>query len=285
MNRELLRTISDEEIERYDTDGVVMLKNMFDADWIALLDKGLENSRNDPTARARVWDRDDAGRTVFYDSQAWQRVPEYERFIFESPCAEIAGRLMSSARVNFFFDAVFCRSPGTQFSTPWHQDEPYWSVKGFDTCSIWMPLVPVAAKSALAVVPGSHRWAEVFRQHDFGAFNPDEEQDINHSDFSGLDVALLPDIDGDLARYQPRSFDMMPGDCLVFNGRAIHGGSGQLPEGRQLKVFNTKWCGDDVRVDFRPWGMDPDHSEVMTEMGLKPGDHLGSALYPTVWQR
>ncbi len=284
MNTELPRSITDDEIEAYDQDGVVMLKGMFDAEWVKLLDKGLDDSLNAPTNRSRYWDRDDAGRTTFYDSQAWLRVPEYRQFVYESPCAEIAGRLMQSDSVNFFFDAVFCRSPGTQFRTPWHQDEPYWSVKGFETCSIWMPLVPVAAKSALAVVPGSHRWAEVYRQHDFGAYNPDGD-DVPHSDFSGVDAELLPDIDADLDRYKPVSFDMEPGDCLVFNGRTIHGGSGQLDDDRELRVFNTKWCGDDVRIEFRSWGMDPDHTQVMTEAGLKPGDRLGTDLYPLIWQR
>ena len=35
------------------------------------------------------------------------------------------------------------RSDGVQFRTSWHQDEPYWSVEGFDTVSIWMPLMDV----------------------------------------------------------------------------------------------------------------------------------------------
>ena len=285
MNTHLPREITAEEIETYDTDGVVMLRGIFDAGWIRLLDDGLTQSLSNPTHRAAVWDRDEAGREMFYDSHAWMRVPAYERFIKQSPCAEITGRLMASNRVNFFFDAVFCRSPGAQFRTPWHQDEPYWSVSGFQTCVVWMPLVPVAATSALAIVPGSHRWAKVYKQADFGAFNPDGAN-IPHSDFSDLDDApVLPDIDAELATYQPLSFDMEPGDALVFNGRCIHGGSGRLAEGKELRVFNTKWCGDDVRVEFKPWGMNPGHSGEMASVGLKPGDRLGTDLYPELWRQ
>ncbi|HMB76349.1 MAG TPA: phytanoyl-CoA dioxygenase family protein [Kiloniellaceae bacterium] len=285
MNRELPRAITDDEIETYGRDGVVMLPGLFDADWIRLLDEGLAASRRAPTKRAAVWDRDVEKREMFYDSHAWQRVPAYARFVTESPCAELAGRLMGAAAVNFFFDAVFCRSPGTQFRTPWHQDEPYWSVSGFQTCSVWMPLVPVTAASAVAVVPGSHRWATVFKQADFGAYDADGS-DVPHSDFSALaDAPPLPDIDGDPETYRPQSFAMQPGDALVFNGRCIHGGSGRLADDRDLRVFNTKWCGDDVRVDFKPWGMNPDHSSEMTAAGLKPGDKLGSDLYPELWRR
>ena len=53
---------------------------------------------------------------------------------------------------------------------------------------------------------------------------------------------------------------MKAGDCVAFNGRIIHGGGGKLPQGKDLRVFNTQWLGDDVRVNFRSYGMDPDHS-------------------------
>jgi ectoine hydroxylase-related dioxygenase (phytanoyl-CoA dioxygenase family) len=78
---------------------------------------------------------------------------------------------------------------------------------------------------------------------------------------------------------------MQPGDCVAFNARIIHGGSGNLAKNRDLKVFNTQWLGDDVRVVFRAEGMDPDHSEIMTRHGLKPGDRPESDLYPLVWTR
>jgi hypothetical protein len=162
MNTDIPRDISAEEIETYHRDGVVLLPAMFDADWIDLLSRGLLANCNAPTNRSRVWDRDAEGRTMFYDSQAWQGVDEYRQFIFESPAAQIAAQLMGSAQINFYFDAVFVRSPGSQFSTPWHQDEPYWSVDGYDTCTIWMPLVPVKRENALAYVPGSHRLDSVF---------------------------------------------------------------------------------------------------------------------------
>ena len=65
----------------------------------------------------------------------------------------------------------------------------------------------------------------------------------------------------------------------------MHGGSGKLDEESELQVFTTKWLGDDVHINFRECGMDPDHSAVMTEVGLKPGDRLGTDLYPQIWPR
>lgn len=285
MNPETIRTITRDEIEEYQRNGVVLISNLFHQNWVDVLTRGIEQNCHEPTYRARVWDRDDQGRTMFWDSQAWQGNPDYQAYIFNSPAAALAGQLMGSSTINFFFDAVFVRSAGSQFRTPWHQDEPYWSVEGYDTCTVWMPLVPVSKHSALAFVPGSHRVDSVFNQYNFGELNPDGKTDVDQVDFSNAAEQEVPDIEADPQRYGVVSWDMEPGDCVVFNSRIMHGGSGRLEDDRDLKVFTTKWLGDDVRIRFRGVGMDPDHSQIMTEYGLKPGDRPGTDLYPRVWER
>lgn len=95
--------------------------------------------------------------------------------------------------------------------------------------------------------------------------------------FSDDDTVPFPDIDEILA------LDMEPGDAVFFNARIIHSGSGNLAPDLGLKVFNTQWLGDDARVCFRPEGMDPDHSQVMTDFGLSDGDRPGGEFYPVVW--
>ena len=279
----LRRPVSNDEIEAFRRDGVTMLPGMFSSSWVDVLRAGLDEHLERPTERARIWDRDAEGRTMFWDSMAWHGVEQYQRFVHESPAAELAGRLLGSSRVHFYFDAVFVRSPGSQFETPWHQDEPYWSISGHDTCTVWMPLVPVAAANALAFVPGSHLGGQVFDQPDFGQLNPDAKADIDHSDFSGIAEADIPDIAADPDRYGVVSWDMEPGDCVVFNSRILHGGSGRLPEDRELRVFTSKWLGDDVRIAFRDVGMDPDFSDMMRAHGLASGDRPGTALLPEVW--
>jgi len=76
---------------------------------------------------------------------------------------------------------------------------------------------------------------------------------------------------------------MEPGDCAVFNSRLLHGGSGLLEPDQELRVFTSKWLGDDVRIAFREEGMDPDFSSMMTDYGLAPGDRPGTDLLPRVW--
>ena len=285
MNDHPPRTITSEEVETFHRDGVVRLAAMFDSDWIELLQAGLAVNSENPTERARVWDRDADGRTMFWDSQAWQGIQEYQQFVFESPAASIAGELMRAKTINFYFDAVFVRSPGSQFTTPWHQDEPYWSVEGYDTCTLWMPLVSVKRDNALAYVPGSHRRNSVFHQYNFGELNPDAKTDVDQVDFAGIGEEKFPDIDADPESFGVVSWDLEPGDCVAFNSRIMHGGSGKLAPDRDLRVFTSKWLGDDVRIKFRECGMDPDHSSIMQAHGLGPGDRPGTDLYPQIWSR
>ncbi len=155
-------------------------------------------------------------------------------------------------------------------------------MEGFDACSVWAPLTAVARKSALEFVRGSHRWQRRFRQTDFGALTGDARDRVRYAEDEG---EPFPDIEANRDDYDILGWDMQPGDIAVFNARIIHGGSGNLDADRDLQVFNTQWLGDDVRVVFRPQGMDPDHSEAMTACGLGPGDRVGGDLYPCVWQR
>ena len=282
MNNELLRPLTTKEVDTYHRDGVVPLRGMFDKDWVELLNKGLDVNCKSPTERSRTWDKDDLGHTMFYDTLAWRKIEEYKKFIFNSPAALICGQLMKSTTINFFFDAVFVRSPGTKFETRWHQDEPYWSIEGYDACTLWMPLVPVKQKNCLSFVPGSHLFKSIFNQKNFGELTGNPKDQV---DFSKVADEKFPDINADPERFGVVSWELQPGDCIAFNGRTMHGGSGKLDNDSNLRVFTTKWLGDDARIKFRNYGMDPDFSSVMIKKGLKSGDRPDTDMYPQIWSK
>ena len=102
MNTDLFRVITLNEVETYHRDGVLLLRGMFDKDWIDLLNKGLDANCESPTERSRIWDRDASGRTMFYDNTAWRDIDEYKKFIFNSPAAQICGQLIKATTINFF---------------------------------------------------------------------------------------------------------------------------------------------------------------------------------------
>lgn len=45
------------------------------------------------------------------------------------------------------YDQVFVKEPGTSSPTPWHQDQPYWPIKGWQIMSFWAALDPVTEES------------------------------------------------------------------------------------------------------------------------------------------
>ncbi len=57
MNTDVPLAITSDEITTYQCDGVALLPEMFDEDWIKLLKQGLYANCENPTDRSRVWDR------------------------------------------------------------------------------------------------------------------------------------------------------------------------------------------------------------------------------------
>ncbi|MFL2806982.1 MAG: phytanoyl-CoA dioxygenase family protein [Paracoccaceae bacterium] len=272
-------TVTTDQIKRFQADGVVFLEGFFPQEYIDSLTKGIQKNLDDPGPRKHVWNNESEGQYTLYDSDNWNRISEYKKVIQKSELKNIAKKFLKTDKVNFFFESIFVRSKGVQFFTPWHQVEPYWSVEGHDTVSIWMPLVDVRKESALAFVPGSHLNRKKYKQQDFGKLNLEKKRDVNRVIFDS-EWETLPDIDADRNKHNVISWEMKAGDCVAFNGRIIHGGGGKLPKGEDLFVFNTQWLGDDVRVNFCSYGMDPDHSKKMKEFRMTSGDRVDSGVYP-----
>ena len=135
----------------------------------------------------------------------------------------------------------------------------------------------------MSFVPGSHHLKSVFKQYNFGDLNPERKKNVDQVDFSEIAEQEFPDINADPERFGTVSWELQPGDCIAFNGRTMHGGSGRLDNDISLKVFTTKWMGDDVRIKFRNYGMDPDFSSLMIKKGLKSGDRPDTDMYPQIW--
>ena len=74
---------------------------------------------------------------VWNDYCNWYRFDEYKDFVFNSPAAEIAGRLTQSYEIRLFHEHILVKEPKTSEPTPWHHDQPYYCVDGEQVCSIW----------------------------------------------------------------------------------------------------------------------------------------------------
>ena len=267
------------EIEAFRRDGVVVLRGVF-ADWVEVMRAGVARNMAEPGPYAS--DNAVSEGRFFDDYCNWQRIPEFERVVRESPAAELAARVMQSRRAQFFHDHVLVKDAGTPKATPWHQDAPYYFVTGGQTVSLWMPLDEVGDAS-LRFIAGSHRWPQMVRPVSWA----------DDSDFydGGQDWAPVPDpdgepdgepdgdLDGDPGKNRVLEWPMQPGDVVLFDYRTVHGARGNPGAGRR-RALSLRWVGDDARYVERPGRTSP----PFPGHGMSEGQRLREDWFPVIWE-
>jgi len=262
------RQVTDSERSTYERDGVVYLSNVFDLQWIKFLREAFKEALTSSGPLAEEYTPEGQSGRFFADLNMWQRLTPFKEFVFESPAANIASQIMKSSRINFLYDQMFIKEPETGEETPWHQDQPYWAISGSQVCSVWLPLDPVSKDSGLRFIKGSHRW-EAYNPHHFGDDSP----------YEGTGLPELPKIEDLLVNHEIASWDVEPGDCLVFQGMIVHGSSGNYSSKHSRRALATRWCGDDVRYCQGPG----EFAIPSSDPGLNNGDFLDSELFPRIY--
>ena len=261
--------ITEADREAFARDGVVCLRQVFAPHWIERLRAATEEALAHPGPLAEDYTPPGKSGRAFNDLDLARRIEGFARFVHESPAAQLCGELMQSCKINFFYDQLIVKEPGTAEKTPWHQDQPYWAVRGRQVCSIWLPLDPVGRDTCVRYVAGSHEWPE---------YNPHHFAD--DSAYAGTGLPELPDIDAGPDAYDIRSFAVEPGDCIVFSAMTVHGAPGNASATTRRRAYATRWCGDDARYHVRPG----ECAIPTRDPGLKDGDHLDCADFPVIWR-
>lgn len=122
------RRITKAEIEEYHQNGVVKLLAVFGIDWIDRLRKATEVAMTNPGPHAEEYAKGGGG--FFGDINVAKRNDTFRDFINHSGAAKMMGTILKSEKINFFYDQLLVKEPGTSEPTPWHQDQPYWAVSG-----------------------------------------------------------------------------------------------------------------------------------------------------------
>lgn len=267
--------LSPEDIAAFDRDGVIRLRRVFHPAWIELLAQGIERNLREPGRFFK--DSTGAGSPGRYltDMWTWFHIPEFRAFGFGSPAAAIAAQAMGAREVVLLEDNWFIKEGGATTRTPWHQDQPYYDIEG-TFCSVWVPLDPVTTANGIEFVRGSHRWGRMFVPSTFRSSLPEGPE----ATFFGTRYEVMPDIEGHRADYDIVSWELEPGDCLVFSARTVHGAPGN-PDTRRHRRMSTRWAAEDAR--FRHKGVE--WSAVLDGHGLADGDPLPCAAFPVVWRR
>lgn len=269
----MARLLTDDEIEGYHRDGVLLVRGVLGQDEIELAREGIAAVLADEGMLTKIASGvDDPGRFV-EDFRRWQDVPKIEQLALSSRvpayAAEMLGRWADSGPLRFYHDHVLVKEGGTRQRTPWHQDQPYYDVDGHGT-SAWIPVDPVPVGGCLELVAGSHEgpWKM-----------PRTFLDGKAKWFPEGTLDELPDIEADRAAHDIRAWELEPGDAIFFDFLTIHGAPGFLFPGRR-RVLSLRYLAGDARHAPREWVTSPPFDELV---GIIPdGAPMDDPLFPVV---
>jgi len=176
--------LSEKQIKDYQTDGVIIVKDIF-KEWIEPLRKGFQKVLDNPSKHGRENVNDGNGR-FFEDYCNWERIEEFKDCIFNSPGPQIVAEATNSKSAQIFHEHIFIKEPGTYKETPWHQDMPYYCVDGNDTGSFWIPLDEVDSENNLKLILGSHKWQKLIRPTKWSNNQSWYEDDSSFMDYHRL---------------------------------------------------------------------------------------------------
>lgn len=263
FNSRPLRDITKEDIDAYKRDGAVCLRKVFDPDWIDLLE---------PIARQVIIEKEDVGLLPTIPGRYMARcIPEYRQFVFESPMAVAAGKVMESKEIRFFFDEFFAKPPQSDAKTLWHCDRMGWPVTGVMVPSLWIPLTPIVKANSLEVLAGT--------QNDdvpYWLFSPNARKMIKPDD-------RVPHPEIESRRGEPGlrflSWDMDPGDMLVVHPWVLHYSGGNPTDDWRIAI-SERVFGDDIRWQPRP---DCVNLAGVSFDEMLDGEKPEGPLFPLLW--
>lgn len=263
--------LSDTQVGDYRRDGAVVLRGLLTQSEVALLRAGIDQNLAAPSPRAKVASRPDDPGLFIEDFCCWQEIPAYERFIRETPLAEVAARLTGSPVIRLYHDHMLTKEGGTRQRTPWHQDQPYYNIAGNQNVSFWIPVDPVSREATLEFVAGSHAGPWLM---------PRTFMSSEAKWFPDGSLQEMPAIEANRAAFPIVGWAMEPGDVLAFHMLALHGSAGVEP-GRRRRVFSLRVVGEDVTHAPRRWTTSPPFPGLDKE--LPAGAPMEHPLFPVLY--
>lgn len=265
--------LTDADIAFYRENGAIVVRGLFSAEQLALLEAGISQNIAEPSSLAIVASRPEDPGYFIEDFCNWQRIGAYRQFLESTAAAEVAGQLMGSREVRLYHDHLLVKEPKTVAKTPWHQDQPYYNIDGFQNCSMWLPIDPVSEESTLKFVAGSHS---------DGWLMPRSFMSHEAKWFPEGSLKELPDIDGNPDRFKVLAWALEPGDAVFFHMLTLHGAGG-VGAGRRRRVLSVRFMGDDIVHAPRMWRTSPPFPGL--EETLPAGAKMEGPLFPVLWQK
>ncbi len=268
-----VREVTDEEIETFRRDGVVLLRGVLQPEWVEALAGPLDGAlgRGEAVDMGPMAGSDSDAPAFAGGVDHWRTDPVFEAFATRSPLAPVVAALLGTGTVHLWEDSVLVKEPGSPFPTYFHTDAGYFHLTGEQVCTTWVPLDAATPDSGVVRwVRGSHLDGVEYRPNLFVTDEP----------IPGTVGEIVPDVLGtpELAA-RLVTFDVEPGDVTVHHARTLHGAPPNRSE-RRRRAVSVRYTGDDVRYLHKPGlpgrpGLDR----------VADGDPVGEPWCPRVWPR
>ena len=277
------RDISAEERAAYARDGAVVLRGVLQPAWIERMRTAVDRILASPGSASVEYAAKGSGGRYYGDFFLWMRDPDFRAIALDSPLPLLAQQMMRARCVTFFYDQLLVKEPMTREETPWHQDLPYWPLRGEDILSFWVAFDSVSAETgAMRYVKGSQRSGVMYAPRAFS----------NDSGFGELYARMgLPEMPSSEALLDGAELlvcEVEPGDIVVHHPLTFHWSPGNLSPATRRRALALRYAGDDAAYDGRP-GTFVESSRVqdllLEPIELSDGEPLRGANFPQVWPR
>ncbi len=262
MNKDVLTKDVRDLVQAYNTDGVVVVRNVLTAYWLEALRHAVDHELQ-------------KGRRYFANRNMRMEGGVFLDFCLNSGIGRIAADLANARCSSLIFDHIFAKEAGTKTRTGWHTDQPYWPISG-PIMTTWIALDPVDDDNgALEFIPGSHAWGKKYRPFKTGK----NGEFLEYFKLDDPQYSDMPDFEAERERHTMVSWDLQPGDLLAFDGFMVHSAKGNRTSTRPRRGYAIRFATEGAT--YQP---DQGVAEWLEDETLQPGDAFASVKFPLVYQ-
>ncbi|MCY4540992.1 MAG: phytanoyl-CoA dioxygenase family protein [Rhodobacteraceae bacterium] len=252
---------AEELADRYERDGVVVVRN-------AVPDRWLERLRESTDEALKQ------GKRYFAYRNLRNEPGGFQDFCLTSGIGRLVAEIGRSTWTSLVFDTIFVKDPGSRTRTGWHTDQPYWPIAG-PIVTTWIALDPVDADNgAMEFVLGSHAWGKKYRP-----FLTDQKGDfVEYLCKDDPQYCDMPDFEAERDRHEMVHWELDPGDVLAFDGFMVHSAMGNRTATRRRRGYAVRFALD--RATYDPGqGV----ADWLVDDSIEPGAPYVSERFPCIY--
>jgi ectoine hydroxylase-related dioxygenase (phytanoyl-CoA dioxygenase family) len=153
--------LSQEQIDFYQKNRYIKLKNVFDAETLAYYGEKITQKVNELNNQNKPLDaRDTYGKAFLQIFNLWREDETIKEFVLGQRLGKIAADLMQADGARIYHDQALFKEGGGGI-TPWHADQYYWPLATDKTVTAWIPLQAIPLEMGpLEFSAGSHAIVE-----------------------------------------------------------------------------------------------------------------------------